>query len=349
MNKTLFLELLGCNKDNKEKVEALLAKGADVNAREGRGYTPLLLAASHKNCYEVVELLIVKGADVNAKHNKDNFIESGNTPLLNAAREGSKEIVELLITKGADVNAKNDDQGWTPLHRAAQEGNKEVAEFLISRGADVNAKSKYGSTPLHSAAKEGHKKVVELLISRGADLNATEAKVGSTPLRVADKKGKKEVVVLLQAAMQKQEELTTLLQSGNQRETFNQVMADYKGRVMSDSIRRPFITLSAKIKPAPEVPEEARKYLVRGNALLGDAKNTGEARAAITEYQNALLAAPWWGDAYYNLSKAQELAGDLDGTISSMQYYLLTEPQDKREAQDRLYAIEAKRDKVRGK
>ena len=61
------------------------------------------------------------------------------------------------------------------------------------------------------------------------------------------------------------------------------------------------------------------------------------------------MAAPWWGDAYFNLSKAQEQAGDLDDAYSSMQYYLLTEPQNKREAQDRLYAIEAKRDKAKGK
>ena len=73
---------------------------------------------------------------------------------------------------------------------------------------------------------------------------------------------------------------------------------------MSDDIRRPVIALAAKPKPTPAVPEEARRYLIRGNALLQDAKNSGEARTAIQEYQNALLAASWWDDAYFNLSKA---------------------------------------------
>ena len=52
---------------------------------------------------EIIEPLIAKGADVNAK-DKD-----GGTPLHYAAKYGRKETVELLIAKGADLNAKDDD------------------------------------------------------------------------------------------------------------------------------------------------------------------------------------------------------------------------------------------------
>ena len=58
--------------------------------------------AALKGQKEIAELLIAKGADVNAKYDR------GWTPLLWAAREGHKEIAELLIAKGADVNAKDD-------------------------------------------------------------------------------------------------------------------------------------------------------------------------------------------------------------------------------------------------
>ncbi len=48
-------------------------------------------------------MLITKGANVNAKN------PNGRTPLFNATVEGSKETAELLIAKGADVNAKDPD------------------------------------------------------------------------------------------------------------------------------------------------------------------------------------------------------------------------------------------------
>ena len=136
---------------NIEAVKQHLAAGADVNAKDEDGYTPLYAVAGrgHK---EIAELLIAKGADVNPKR------EDGATPLLIAAVAGHKEVAELLIAKGADVNAK-DKKGWTLLQHAVMMSKREIVGLLITKGADVNAKVApidrffKGKTPLDLASK----------------------------------------------------------------------------------------------------------------------------------------------------------------------------------------------------
>jgi hypothetical protein len=88
---------------NIEAVKQHLAAGADVNAgRSDGGGTPLHFAAGWGQ-KEMVELLIAKGAEVNAKEG------GGGAPLHVAAAFGKNEIAELLIAEGADMNAKDDD------------------------------------------------------------------------------------------------------------------------------------------------------------------------------------------------------------------------------------------------
>lgn len=143
-----------------EKVKALLAHGADVNAKDDSGWT-LLHRAAVQNAKAVAELLLGKGADVNAKD------EDGWTPLHVAANNNAKDVAALLLANGADVNAKDED-GWTPLHRAADKNSKEVAALLLAKGADVNAKTKKsGETPLDWAVQKHRYAVAGLLRAHG--------------------------------------------------------------------------------------------------------------------------------------------------------------------------------------
>ena len=118
-----------------EAVKQHLAAGTNVDEKDGVGWTPLHYAAVEGN-KEVVELLITKGADVNAKDD-----QSGETPLHFAAFSGHKEIVELLIAKGADVNAKDDD-GKTPLDSAIRRKHSEIADLLRKHGAKTGEELK---------------------------------------------------------------------------------------------------------------------------------------------------------------------------------------------------------------
>ncbi len=119
---------------NKEIVELLIAKGADVNAKEEEeGMTPLL-AAIGEDRKIIVELLIVSGADINAQS------EMG-TPLHLAAGFGHNEIAELLIDKGANINTMDVD-GKTAIDLAVSEGKRETADLLRKHGGKAGAELK---------------------------------------------------------------------------------------------------------------------------------------------------------------------------------------------------------------
>jgi ankyrin repeat protein len=313
---------------DKAAVEALLAKGADVNARDESGDTPLHVASGNGK-KDIAELLLAKGADISAKNTY------GQTPLHRPSGNDKKDIVELLLVKGADVNAKAKDTR-TPLHWAASfGGTKDVAELLLSKGADVNAKTGDGRTPLHWAAYLGNKVVAELLLAKGADVNAKDTD-GWTPLDWAARFAKKDVVELMENHI--------LIQTKKPRELFGQLTQQLKSKP-DDSTRRLILKLASEMNPAPAIPEEARKHFVEGTAMVKAAKNPAQQALAAQSFTEALKVAPWWGDAYYNLGVAQELAEQYDEAEKALTFYLFSNPgeAEKRDAQDRIYGIAAKR------
>lgn len=222
---------------NKPHVEALLAQGANINAQDALGSTPLCRVLSRdfdgneQEIKAIVEFLLAKGAEVNPKKDErwpyfnkeekadwlaqfkkinniytnedayEGLIELRSnrvtTPLHLAAFARHHETVELLITHGADVNTR-DSQGKTPLHISAHKQYDLIAKPIIAQKADVNAKDLDGNTPLHVAALHQSKAVVELLIKSGADIDARNRR-GETPFHIAARHKIKEVADLLLA------------------------------------------------------------------------------------------------------------------------------------------------------
>ncbi|WP_374699796.1 ankyrin repeat domain-containing protein [Wolbachia endosymbiont (group A) of Limnophora tigrina] len=184
-NTPLHLAVLA---DKLQVVEKLIEGGADVNAKNNHGATPLHWAALNQNV-NIVEKLIEKGANVNEKNKYDNV------PLHYAAGYGSLSVIEKLIEKGADINAKSSN-GDTPLHLATKNSHLDVLEKLIKEGANVNERNKYGNIPLHYAAVYGRLSIVEEFIEKGADINAKNNN-GNTPLHWAVKSSHLEVAKFL--------------------------------------------------------------------------------------------------------------------------------------------------------
>lgn len=202
--------------DHNEIIKLLLYYGADIEARDIKGMTPLV----RKVCnliddvrgIETLRLLLKFGADISAQD------KEGLTALHWAARSWSPKPVKFLVSNGADVNSQ-DKRGRTPLHFLLEDSPKNgnlsgrislllslgaqvnaldhegkpplfysketsVVDLLISYGADVKARDNQGRTVLHHAADAkqfSDEKLLTLLIAKGADVNARDHE-GKTPL-----------------------------------------------------------------------------------------------------------------------------------------------------------------------
>ena len=95
-----------------EIVELLIAAGADVNATDGDGDTPLHLAGNNTATKEVAELLIAKGADVNAINlSPPGRRIGGMTPLDMATLGNRTEIANLIRKHGGKTGAELKAEG----------------------------------------------------------------------------------------------------------------------------------------------------------------------------------------------------------------------------------------------
>lgn len=103
--KTLMATAIYFDEEAKKSIisiaKMLISKGANPNAQDVSGATPLHWAAQ-RNRVSIAELLISKGADINAKTKKLLFIIKGLTPLKIALDQGHKEMVDFLKRHGAN-------------------------------------------------------------------------------------------------------------------------------------------------------------------------------------------------------------------------------------------------------
>ena len=153
-------------------ISLLVEAGADVTARNDRGYTPLHGAASGSTP-AVVATLLAAGADAN-EWATGYSVDYGwaHTPLHSASGNEDPDVAAVLLAAGANVDARG-VHGDTPLHMAASRNdNAEVITTLLEGGADANARRHGGRTPLHEAAqRNGNPAVLATLLDAGAEVD----------------------------------------------------------------------------------------------------------------------------------------------------------------------------------
>jgi ankyrin repeat protein len=179
-------------------VAKLAASGANVNARDGRGRTPLHVAAFMKQ-RDAMKALVDAGADPNAL-DADRYdmvtiaavaddpatlqaaLKLGNratnvtsrydgTALIAAAHLGHVEVVRILLKAGAPVDHVN-NLGWTALIESIVLGDggarhTATLQALVDGGANVNIADRQGMSPLHLAEGRGYREMADILKAAG--------------------------------------------------------------------------------------------------------------------------------------------------------------------------------------
>jgi len=162
-----------CTLGNKEVVEALLQRSADVNAVDLNNWAPIHCAAS--NCHLAIVQLLIDHPRI-----KINLISKDGTSAfhylmrIKVAPEEEEyylRILEQARAKGADINLHSGKSLETPLHQATLRSNTAAVRFLLKYGVNVNAQNKIGETALHYAVRNRDPDCIALLRGAKADMS----------------------------------------------------------------------------------------------------------------------------------------------------------------------------------
>jgi ankyrin repeat protein len=164
----------------------LIEKGANVNADEA-GFTALHCAALTGQL-AVAKALLARGADVNARLELPLRMQATFVPYnpdLQTGRLADSGTTALMLAAGLGKRQATDMFTFIKYYTWTEDQAIETMRVLLEMGADINAANEFGETALHGATYHAALKVIQFLVERGANLNATNW-ADQTALRIAE-------------------------------------------------------------------------------------------------------------------------------------------------------------------
>jgi uncharacterized protein len=156
-----FFELLKL--ENAEILKKLILKNDHILHEKGPQGQTLLMEAISSGASSMADLMIKKGADINAL---DSY---GQSPLGLAVIMGDSGIFKNLMEKNAQITPLSHTQNYTMLMEAASSGHQSIVAGLIDAGIDIQEEDYNGESALFFAAKEGNLEIVKMLLEAGAN------------------------------------------------------------------------------------------------------------------------------------------------------------------------------------
>ncbi len=128
------------------------------------------------------------------------------------------------------------------------------------------------------------------------------------------------------------------------REQLNQMVQQLQKNPGDNVLREKIIKLGVAVRPA--IPAEAERRMVRGSTAFKSATSAAGYQDAAKEFEQATMAAPWYGDAYFNLGVAQDKAGNHEAALRSLKLAQMASPGSK-EITNLIYEVEYRNEKAR--
>jgi len=136
--------MISCSKANLGLTKFLIEKRGDLNIKDNNKGNALYYAINNETsheCYEICQILLSNGSDINIETN------DGFTPLWKAIEKQQVKVVQLLCDKDISVNVANKNNGDTPLHLAVSLKNKQIIKNLMEKFAKTDNRNKKNLTP----------------------------------------------------------------------------------------------------------------------------------------------------------------------------------------------------------